>query len=83
LHGDNQTIALAEVLLLIPPLTQLNTPYPATAYLTGFLKQQNVSVEQGDLGLDLVLEIFNREGLKHLFDEIERGNPHRHQAISS
>ena len=26
------------VLLLTPPMTQLNTPYPATAYLTGFLR---------------------------------------------
>ena len=27
------------VLLLTPPMIQLNTPYPATAYLTGFLRQ--------------------------------------------
>src|SRR3989442_15801696 len=27
------------LLLLIPPLTQLNTPYPSAAYLTGFLKR--------------------------------------------
>jgi hypothetical protein len=26
------------VLSLIPPMTQLNTPYPSTAYLTGFLR---------------------------------------------
>ena len=25
-----------KVLLITPPMTQLNTPYPATAYLTGF-----------------------------------------------
>ncbi|MBL7943971.1 MAG: radical SAM protein, partial [Flavobacteriales bacterium] len=61
-------------LLLIPPLTQLNTPYPATAYLTGFLRQQGIAVRQGDLGLDLVLEVFSRKGLKALFDEIEKGN---------
>jgi radical SAM superfamily enzyme YgiQ (UPF0313 family) len=65
---------LSEVLLLIPPLTQLNTPYPATAYLSGFLKQQNISSRQGDLGLDMVLEIFSRKGLIALFDEIEKGN---------
>lgn len=57
-------------LLLIPPLTQLNTPYPATAYLSGFLKQQGYSSRQGDLGLDMVLEVFHQEGLKSLFDEI-------------
>jgi radical SAM superfamily enzyme YgiQ (UPF0313 family) len=62
---------LANVLLLIPPLTQLNTPYPATAYLTGFLRSKNIHVQQGDLGLDLVLRVFNAEGFTRLFDAIE------------
>jgi hypothetical protein len=62
---------VSEVLLLIPPLTQLNTPYPSTAYLTGFLKGQGIAVKQGDLGLDMVLAVFNREGLVRLFDAIE------------
>ena len=62
---------MSEVLLLIPPLTQLNTPYPATAYLTGFLKQQGIAVRQGDLGLDMVLEVFSRQGLTNMFDAIE------------
>jgi len=26
------------LLLVTPPMIQLNTPYPATAYLTGFLR---------------------------------------------
>ena len=58
-------------LLLIPPLTQLNTPYPATAYLSGFLKQQGYVSRQGDLGLDMVLEVFHRNGLRSLFDQID------------
>lgn len=61
-------------LLLIPPLTQLNTPYPATAYLTGFLASQKIESRQGDLGLDLVLRVFNRSGLHDVFDTIESGN---------
>jgi radical SAM superfamily enzyme YgiQ (UPF0313 family) len=65
---------LPEVLLFIPPLTQLNTPYPATAYLTGFLKSQGIPVRQADLGLDLVLSVFHREGFKNLFDAIELGS---------
>lgn len=64
---------MSDVLLLIPPLTQLNTPYPSTAYLTGFLKGQGIDVKQGDLGLDMVLAIFNRNGLKQLFDAIAEG----------
>ncbi|MCC6600162.1 MAG: radical SAM protein [Crocinitomicaceae bacterium] len=65
---------MPEVLLLIPPLTQLNTPYPATAYLTGFLRREGIDCSQGDLGLDLVLGLFQKNGLKKLFDEIENGN---------
>lgn len=64
---------MQEVLLLIPPLTQLNTPYPATAYLKGFLNQQNILSRQGDLGLDMVLEVFSKNGLQNLFAEIEKG----------
>ena len=74
---------MPEVLLLIPPLTQLNTPYPATAYLSGFLRSKDVSVQQGDLGLDLVLEVFSKKGLIHLFDEIERGNYKLSYALSN
>jgi len=61
-------------LLLIPPLTQLNTPYPATAYLCGLLKEKQIDFRQGDLGLDLVLRVFNRKGFTELFDTIEQGN---------
>lgn len=37
------------VLSLIPPMTQLNTPYPSTAYLTGFLRSQGVTAFQAYL----------------------------------
>lgn len=64
---------MSDVLLLIPPLTQLNTPYPATAYLKGFLTQQGIASRQGDLGLDMVLAVFSKSGLESLFDAIEQG----------
>ena len=51
------------VLSLIPPMTQLNTPYPSTAYLTGFLRGQGVDAVQDDLALKLVLALFTPEGL--------------------
>ncbi|BDU55835.1 radical SAM protein [Limnohabitans sp. TEGF004] len=51
------------VLSLIPPMTQLNTPYPSTAYLTGFLRSQGVDAVQEDLALALVLALFTPEGL--------------------
>ncbi len=52
------------VLSLIPPMTQLNTPYPSTAYLTGFLRSRGVDAVQEDLALELVLKLLSREGLE-------------------
>jgi len=45
------------VLSVIPPMTQLNTPYPSTAYLTGFLRSHGVAATQVDLALGLVLAL--------------------------
>ena len=56
------------VLSLIPPMTQLNTPYPSTAYLTGFLRSQHVDAVQEDLALALVLALFTPEGLIQVRD---------------
>ena len=56
------------VLSLIPPMTQLNTPYPSTAYLTGFLRSQGVDAVQEDLALALVLALFTPEGLAQVRD---------------
>ena len=50
-----------KVLLLTPPMTQLNTPYPATAYLTGFLRGRGVDVAQADPALALFLRVFSRD----------------------
>ena len=51
------------VLSVIPPMTQLNTPYPSTAYLTGFLRSRGVHATQVDLALALILELLSRPGL--------------------
>ena len=56
------------VLSLIPPMTQLNTPYPSTAYLTGFLRSRGVAAVQADLALALVLRLMSGEGLAQLRD---------------
>ena len=55
-----------KVLSLIPPMTQLNTPYPSTAYLTGFLRSRGVDAVQEDLALALVLSFFTPEGLAEI-----------------
>jgi hypothetical protein len=55
-----------KILSFIPPMTQLNTPYPSTAYLTGFLRSQGVDAVQEDLALALVLGFFTPEGLSEI-----------------
>lgn len=69
---------MKDILLITPPFTQLNTPYPATAYLKGFLNTKNISSFQIDLGLEVILKLFSREGLENLFQvassEVSRFN---------
>jgi hypothetical protein len=55
------------VFIITPPFTQLNTPYPASAYIKGFLNTLNVPTAQADLGIEVILEIFSKQGLTDLF----------------
>lgn len=59
------------VLILIPPLTQLNTPYPSAPYLTGFLRSRGYSVAQADVGIELALAFYSQAGLTELFDRLQ------------
>lgn len=63
-----------KVFLLTPPFTQLNTPYPATAYLKGFFNTKGISCFQADLGIEVILRLFSKQGLTDLFQRIEE-NP--------
>lgn len=58
------------VFLITPPFTQLNTPYPATAYLKGFLNTKQIPARQADLGIEVILALFSRRGLTQLFEHI-------------
>ena len=60
----------ASVFLITPPFTQLNTPYPATVYLKGFLNTKNITSYQADLGLEVTLALFSKHGLQDLFAQI-------------
>ena len=61
-------------------MTQLNTPYPSSAYLTGFLRSQGVDAQQDDLALKLVLRIFSSEGLKQVQTIATRQGVHERSA---
>ncbi len=65
-----------KVFFITPPFTQLNTPYPATAYLKGFLNTQGIASYQADLGLEVILQLFSQKGLEQLFARIESSGKH-------
>jgi hypothetical protein len=60
---------------ITPPFTQINTPYPATACLKGFLNTRNIRSRQADLGLEVILAIFSGDGLARLFGEVAKTQP--------
>jgi hypothetical protein len=62
---------LSDILLITPPFTQLNTPYPATAYIKGFLNTKSISAFQMDLGIEVILELFSKKGLSDLVSDGE------------
>ena len=59
---------MKDIFLFTPPFTQLNTPYPATAYLKGFLNTKNIKSFQMDLGIEVILTLFSKETLQEIFD---------------
>lgn len=61
-----------KLFLITPPFTQLNTPYPATAYLKGFLNTKDIFSVQADLGIEVILELFSKKGLTDLFAHITK-----------
>jgi len=61
-----------KTLLITPPFTQLNTPYPATAYLKGFLDSKGIPTSQCDLSIDLFLKVFTKDFISRVFIEAEQ-----------
>jgi radical SAM superfamily enzyme YgiQ (UPF0313 family) len=51
---------------------QLNTPYPATTYLKGFLNTLGIESFQADLGIEVILKLFSADGLINLFHKVEQ-----------
>ncbi|MBC7555590.1 MAG: radical SAM protein, partial [Chryseobacterium sp.] len=58
---------MKDLLIITPPFTQLNTPYPATAYIKGFLNTKGISSYQMDLGIEVILQLFSKKGLERIF----------------
>src|SRR2546421_3314104 len=73
----NTTPAL-RILSIIPPMTQLNTPYPSTAYLTGFLRSRGFHAEQTDLSIGLALQLLSIDGLHDIHQQIKSISRRQH-----
>ena len=59
------------LLLITPPLTQINTAYPATEQLTGYLRGKGLQCDQMDLSIELINKILTRECVSQIFDIAE------------
>ena len=75
------SLATLRVLSVIPPMTQLNTPYPSTAYLTGFLRARNIDAVQEDLALKLVLRLLSSQGLEQIAREVDQFAPRKRSPV--
>ena len=64
-------------------MTQLNTPYPSTAYITGFLRSRGFDAVQEDVALALVLELFSIAGLNKIKVIVESLEPKNRSAMSA
>tara|TARA_R110000787_G_scaffold167495_7_gene280443 strand:- start:2101 stop:3957 length:1857 start_codon:yes stop_codon:yes gene_type:complete len=60
-----------KILFITPPFTQLNTAYPASAYLKGFLEGYDISFSHCDLSIELFTAIFSSDFLRSIFKEAE------------
>jgi hypothetical protein len=67
IFAPNIFLLKTKLFVITPPFTQLNTPYPATAYIKGFLNTKNIESVQADLGIEVILKLFSKEGLLNLF----------------
>jgi hypothetical protein len=70
------------ILSVIPPMTQLNTPYPSTAYLTGFLRSRGFKADQADLSIALALKLLSEEGLQAMHGLVSALPRKRHTATT-
>jgi radical SAM superfamily enzyme YgiQ (UPF0313 family) len=75
-------MAEVRILSIIPPMTQLNTPYPSTAYLTGFLRSRGFKAEQADLSIALALRLLSVPGLEAIHAQVSALPSKRHTPVT-
>lgn len=73
----------SKVLFITPPFTQLNTAYPASAYLKGFLELHNITIPHCDLSIELFTSIFKSNFLCSIFKEAEDLGNYNYPEVSN
>lgn len=73
--------ARQSILLLTPPMLQINAPYPATAWLAGFLRTRGRACAQEDFSLALALRLFSAAGLRQAEAVLRAARPSRSPAV--
>jgi radical SAM superfamily enzyme YgiQ (UPF0313 family) len=69
--STSSSASALRILSIIPPMTQLNTPYPSTAYLSGFLRSRGFHADQADLSIGLALKLLSVEGLNAVHEQVK------------
>lgn len=69
------------ILLVAPPMVQINSPYAATPVLAGFLKQHGYAVSQLDLSAELASEIFSSKQIKRMGDKVRKSKQLKHSEV--
>jgi len=72
---------MMKTLLITPPFTQLNTPYPATAFIKGFLETKNIDVAQVDLSIELFNAVYTKSFITKVFKEAEAHKSFNHKQV--
>ncbi len=62
-------MGLSKAILIQPPFLQLNSPYPAIAYLSSFLSSAGIAHAVRDLAIDTARAMFSRSGLERIFSD--------------
>src|ERR1700732_2230254 len=70
------------ILSIIPPMTQLNTPYPSPAYLTGFLRSLTFDAEQTVHSIGLALQLLAIDGLYDIHQQVRSISRKQHTAAT-
>ncbi len=71
------------ILLVIPPMVQVNAPYAAAPVLAGFLKARGFDVAQVDASLELALALFSERGMAGMASEVRRRFARRRRVPAS